>query len=101
MQLIKDEKYQKREMKFFKRHQNLIGKYEEVLKILKENHTDKSLRLHPLKGKLQGFHSVRLTYEYRIVLILIIEKNQIVLVDIGTHDAVYQYQLKYDFWDKL
>ena len=50
MQLVRDERYTKIERKFFKNHQNLIEKYSQTLKKLKENYDDNSLKLHPLKG---------------------------------------------------
>ena len=90
MQLVRDDTYIKREIKFFKKHQNLIGKYAKVLKLLKEDYTHPSLKLHPLKGKLQDFHAISLTYEYRIILILKIKEEKIYLIDIGTHDTVYK-----------
>ncbi len=49
-----------------------------------------SLKLHRLQGNLEKFHTVRLTYEYEIVLVLLIIDEQIILVDIGTHDDVYK-----------
>ncbi len=89
MQLVRDDKYTKKERKFFKNHQDLIEKYSQVLKKLQQYHNDSSLKLHPLKGKLKGFHSVSLTFQYRIVLILLLSDDKIVLTDIGTHDKVY------------
>jgi mRNA-degrading endonuclease YafQ of YafQ-DinJ toxin-antitoxin module len=88
MRLAKDKGYLKREVKFFKKHPDLLDKYGVVLK--KENDPfESSLKLHKLQGNLEKFHAVRLTYEYRIVLILMIVDEKIVLVDIGTHDDVY------------
>jgi len=89
MQLVRDDKYTKREKKFFKNHQDLIGKYAQILKKLQKDHHDSSLKLHPLKGQLTGFHSVSLTFQYRIILILLIKDDKILLTDIGTHDEVY------------
>ncbi len=90
MQLVRDDKYTKIERKFFKNHQNLIEKYGFILKKLSENHEDSSLKLHPLKGQLKGFHAISLTYQYRIILILLIENDKIILTDIGTHGKVYK-----------
>ncbi len=44
-------------------------------------------RLH---GRHQGKHAVRLTYEYRIVLILRMTAREVLLLDVGSHDEVYQ-----------
>ncbi|SMP88651.1 mRNA-degrading endonuclease (mRNA interferase) YafQ, toxin component of the YafQ-DinJ toxin-antitoxin module [Epsilonproteobacteria bacterium SCGC AD-311-C15] len=89
MQLVKDKGYPKREIKFFKKHPDLVEKYGVVLKKLSNNSLEPSLKLHKLQGALAEFHAVSLTYEYRIILIMKIVDEQIVLVDIGTHDDVY------------
>jgi mRNA-degrading endonuclease YafQ of YafQ-DinJ toxin-antitoxin module len=89
MLLDKEKSYLKREIKFFKKHPELLDKYGVVLKKLENDPFEPSLKLHKLQGNLEKFHAVRLTYEYRIVLILMIIDEQVVLVDIGTHDDVY------------
>ncbi|MDD5269219.1 MAG: type II toxin-antitoxin system mRNA interferase toxin, RelE/StbE family [Methylococcales bacterium] len=89
MQLVRDDNYQRKERRFFKYHQNLIGKYAEVLKKLQLNPFDSSLKTHKLKGDLKEFYACSLTHEYRIIFIFLIQNEQIVLVDIGSHDEVY------------
>ncbi|OIP54725.1 MAG: plasmid stabilization protein [Helicobacteraceae bacterium CG2_30_36_10] len=89
MRLAKDKIYLKREIKFFKKHPDLVNKYGNVLKKLENDPLEPSLKLHKLQGNLEKFHAVRLTYEYRIVLVLMIIDEKIILVDIGTHDDVY------------
>jgi addiction module RelE/StbE family toxin len=89
MKLIKDENYQRKERKFFKKQPQLLDKYAEVLNKLKTNPFDPSLKTHKLKGELAEFHACSLTYEYRIVCTFLIQNETIVLVDIGSHDAVY------------
>lgn len=89
MRLVKDKIYPKREIRFFKKHPDLLEKYGVVLKKLENDPFESSLKLHKFQGNLEKFHAVRLTYEYRIVLILMIVDEQIILIDIGTHDDVY------------
>lgn len=89
MRLAKDKSYLKREVKFFKKHPDLLDKYGVVLKKLENDPFESSLKLQKLQGNLEKFHAVRLTYEYRIILILMIVDEKIILVDIGTHDDVY------------
>lgn len=48
------------------------------------------LRLHALQGELAGLHAVRLTQSYRVILTLRFCEQEIVLLDIGTHDEVYR-----------
>ncbi len=89
MQLAKTDFYAKKERKFFKKHPELIEKYGEFLEILQLNPFENSLKTHKLKGKLSDFYSCSLTYEYRIVCVIVIQDDEITLVDIGTHDEVY------------
>ena len=55
--------------------------------IVSANHP--SLRLHKLQGKLCEFHSISIDIEYRIIIDFIIKDDEIIPVDIGTHDDVY------------
>jgi addiction module RelE/StbE family toxin len=89
MQLKKTNYYLKAERKFFKKHQNLLDKYGEVLKDLRNDPFTSSLKTHKLKGNFGKYHSCSLTHEYRIVLTLKIVDDEIILVNIGTHDEVY------------
>ncbi len=89
MKLVKDENYQRKERKFFRKHVHLVDKYAEVLTKLKTNPFDPSLKTHKLKGELSDFYSCSLTYDYRIICIFLIQDETIVLVDIGSHDEVY------------
>jgi addiction module RelE/StbE family toxin len=89
MKLIRDENYQHKEQKFFKKHADLVDKYAEVLTKLKADPFDSSLKTHKLKGELKEFYSCSLTYDYRIICIFLMQDEAIVLVDIGNHDDVY------------
>ncbi len=44
MKLVRDESYQRKERKFFKKHPQLLDKYGDVLQKLKENPFDSSLK---------------------------------------------------------
>ena len=68
----------------------MIGIFKDVLETLKTDPQSTHLHLHSLHGKYQGKHSVKLTFDYRIVLILKIIEKEIVLLDVGSHDDVYQ-----------
>lgn len=60
-----------------------------TLKLLETNPYHPSLRLHSLKGKFQGKYSVSITMNYRIILTFAVKDEEIVLIDIGSHDEVY------------
>ena len=59
------------------------------LETLQINPFDNVLKTHKLKGNLSDFYACRLNYEYRIVCIILMQDDEVILVDIGTHDDVY------------
>ena len=82
--------YEKKLLKFLKKHQNLIKKYEKTIFILESNPNHPSLRLHKLQGKQKEYYSVSLDMEYRLIIDFVIIDNIIYLIDIGSHDEVYK-----------
>ena len=76
--------------KFLKKNPDLKKEFERVVSQLEINPSHPKLRLHPLKGNLGGKHSVALTYSHRIILIIALHDNEIILLDIGTHDQTYR-----------
>lgn len=76
--------------KFFKKHPDLKPRFAILLDDLQNDPFASHLELHPLTGKLSGCHSVSLTYSYRITLTLFMTAEEIVLLDIGSHDEVYR-----------
>ena len=89
--LVFTEQYNRRAARFLKRHPELRQQYLKTLQVLEANPAHPSLRLHPLRGKLDGLHSVSINLSYRITLELLIQDGQIIPVNVGDHDAaVYQ-----------
>lgn len=76
--------------KFFKKHPDLKSRFAKTIAELQKDPFQHHLELHPLSGKLAGCHAVSLTYSYRITLTLLITEKEIILLDIGSHDEVYQ-----------
>lgn len=76
--------------KFFKKHPDLKPRFAKLLADLQNDPFQPHLELHPLTGKLIGCHAVRLPYSYRVTLTLFITEQEIVLLDIGSHDEVYR-----------
>ena len=87
--LLYPDSYLRRAKKFFKRHPEVLGQYQKTLQLLGVNPYHPSLRLHGLKGRLQGLSSVSINMQYRIILEFEIRGEDIVLVSIGDHDGVY------------
>ena len=87
--LVFTEQYNRRAARFLKRHPDLRQQYLKTLQVLEANPDHPSLRLHPLRGKLDGLYSVSINLSYRITLELLIQDEQIIPVNVGDHDAVY------------
>ncbi len=87
--LLFTEQYNRRAARFLKRHKDLRQPYLRTLQMLVADPSHPSLRLHPLRGKLDGLHSVSINLSYRITLELLIQDGQIIPVNVGDHDAVY------------
>ena len=66
----------------------------EILELLSKEPFAPSLKSHKLAGKLDGLWSCSVAYDYRIIFAFrkdtTTEKDLIVLVDIGSHDDVYE-----------
>jgi len=83
------EGYEKRAIKFLKKHKDLYEKYKKTIELLQNDPYHPSLRLHRLQGRMNAFSSVSINMKYRIVIDLIIVEEIIILIDIGSHDDVY------------
>jgi len=81
--------YEKRVIKFLKKHKDIYPQYKKTIEMLEENPYHPSLRLHKLKGELSKFFSVSINMKYRIIIDFIIIDDVIILIDIGSHDEVY------------
>lgn len=87
--LVFTESYDRRALRWLKKHPELRSQYLKTLQLLEANPFHPSLRLHALSGKLQGVHSVSINLSYRITLELLIQDGKIIPVNVGDHDAVY------------
>ncbi|WP_446009008.1 type II toxin-antitoxin system RelE/ParE family toxin [Candidatus Electrothrix sp.] len=88
-QLIYTDSYLKRAARFARKHPELLSQYEKTLRILELNPHHPALRLHQLRGKLKGLHSVSINISYRITLEFYFSEKEIVLVNVGHHKEVY------------
>ena len=88
--LTAPEQFLRQARKFFSKHPDLKPRFAKLLTDLQTDPFQPSLGLHPLSGKLAGCHAVRLTYSYRVTLTLLIAENEIILLDIGSHDELYR-----------
>jgi len=88
-QLIFTEQYNRRAAKFLKRHPGVETQYAKALELLELNPHNPSLRLHSLSGRLDGLQSISINLKYRVTIEMIITEHEIVLINVGDHDAVY------------
>ena len=88
--LVFTESYNKRAKKFLKKHPELSAQYLKTLQLLELDPYHRSLRLHALEGRLAGLHSVSINISYRITLEFLVNDDEIVPVNVGTHDDVYR-----------
>lgn len=86
--ILYTETYIKKAKNFLKRHPDIIPQYEKTLRLLEINISHPSLRLHKLKGRLSNLYSISINISYRICIDFIVANNQIIPVDIGTHDEI-------------
>ena len=87
--LIYPDSYIKRAKKFLRKHPEIHNQYRKTLEILELDPYHPSLRLHTLEGRLKGLSSVSINMSYRIILELEIHENEIILLNVGSHDQVY------------
>ena len=87
--LVFTDQYNRRAAKFLKQHPDLRSQYLKTLQVLQANPLHPSLRLHALRGRFDGLHSVSINLSYRITLELLIHDQQIIPVNVGNRDAVY------------
>ena len=87
--IIVTDVYKKRVKKFLKKHPNMLTRYAKAIAILEVDPFHPSLRLHKLKGNLNEYYSVSINMEYRVVIDFLVVDNEIIPIDIGSHDDVY------------
>ena len=73
-----------------KRDPQLATPLSATLEQLEDDPRHQRLRLHRLRGQLEGLWAARVTYRIRVVLILDEDQREITLLDVGTHDEVYR-----------
>lgn len=87
--IIAPKQFLRQARNFFTKHSDLKPRFKKLLEALQKDPFRPSLKLHPLSGKLSACYAVSLTVSYRVTLTLIIDKKEIILLDIGSRDEVY------------
>ncbi|PKO46355.1 MAG: plasmid stabilization protein [Betaproteobacteria bacterium HGW-Betaproteobacteria-22] len=87
--IVFTETYNRSALRWLRRHPDLKSQYLKTLMLLEANPFHPSLRIHALNGKLQGLYSVSINLSYRITLELLIQEQDVILINVGSHDQVY------------
>lgn len=82
------ERCNRRAARFLRCHPDMREACRKILLLLAANPHHPSLRLHALRGRLQGLHSVSINLSYRITLEVLIEGQTLIPIDIGSHDVL-------------
>ena len=89
-QLVFTDQYTRRAARFLKRYPEMEPIYIKALRLIEANPHHPSLRLHALKARLSGLHSVSINMSARITMEMIISDKDIILINVGDHDEVYR-----------
>jgi addiction module RelE/StbE family toxin len=87
--LVYSDNFLKKAKKLIKKNPPIKNKVYKTFELLENNPFHPSLRLHKLKGNLKDYYSISIDMSYRIIIDFVIKDNEIILLDIGTHDDVY------------
>jgi len=88
--LVTTQHFERRARKFLRKHPDLRQALRDTLQDLSRDPFQPRLELHSLSGNLASVQAVRLTYSYRLTLKVQPTEQEVVLLDIGTHDEVYR-----------
>jgi mRNA interferase YafQ len=88
--IVTTERFLRRASKFLRRHPDLRECFAQVVDDLKQDPFAPHLAYHHPGGKLKDIQAVSITYEFRIVLRIEATEQEIILLDIGSHDQVHR-----------
>jgi addiction module RelE/StbE family toxin len=76
--------------RFTRRHGVFRKKFAEIPRDLQHDPFQPHLKYHHLSGKLKGVQAISITDSYRITLTIVVSHQEIMLLDVGSHDEVYR-----------
>jgi len=86
--IIWDQGFKKIYQKKVKNDSELKKRFWIMTRLFLKNPFDKRLRTHKLTGKLEGLWAFSVAYDCRVIF-KFLGKDEVLLVDIGSHDEVY------------
>jgi len=87
--IVSDAAYERAAKKFFRKHPDLIVRYEAVVEKLQADPRDRSLHPPPLHSALQGMFGVTITEGFRVTITIVVKEQKVHLLMIGDHDEAY------------
>ena len=88
--IVATQHFVRRARKFLKKHPELQDRFTQIIDDLTQDPFAPHLAYHHLGGKLKGVQAISITANYRITLTIAISKQEIILLDVGSHDDVYR-----------
>jgi len=86
--LIWDPGFKRIYKKKVKNNSELKKKFWDAIKLFIEDPFNPQLRTHKLTGKLSGLWAFSVSYDCRVIF-KFIKGDEVLLIDIGSHDEVY------------
>jgi addiction module RelE/StbE family toxin len=86
--VIWDQGFKRIYKKKIRNNDELKKKFWEAMKLFLQEPFHNNLRTHKLTGKLEGLWAFSVMYDCRVIF-KFIDKDKILLIDIGGHDEVY------------
>ncbi len=88
--IVATQHFLRRARKFLQKHPELRERFAQIIDDVKQDPFAPHLAYHHLCGKLKGVQAISITDSYRITLTVVISDQEIILLDVGSHDEVYR-----------
>ncbi len=88
IKIIWDQGFKRIYKKKIKNNEELKKKFWDTMELFSKEPFNHRLRTHKLTGRLEGLWAFSVTFDYRVIF-KFLDKNEVLLVDIGEHDEVY------------
>ena len=88
IEYVWDNNFRRSYKKKISRNSELKSKFQQSIKMFSEEPFHIKLKTHKLSGTLKDCWAFSVDYDCRIIF-KFIDKNRVLLIDIGSHDEVY------------
>jgi addiction module RelE/StbE family toxin len=87
--IVRTSRFEKELEKLALQYSNIVNQVEDVLILFRNNPEDTRLRNHPLRRRMEGKYAFSIDEDIRVIYEWV-RKNQVKLLNIGTHKQVYR-----------